>query len=170
MYMNPSRHSMMLYIVNPRFAEGGEDCMWTQRDKKRGSVLMDGGPAWKPSIVLAHEFSLLPHLDPVAPDRQGAEDCFFAQDGFQGEGNPLLGGVTTSCSSVSDMQNRLFKLGFGPIPNFRRAGVLLHISPNELDDDDRSSYMLGCIVAHRCVPASLAMRFLPASTLTLNRC
>jgi hypothetical protein len=152
MYMNPSRHSMMLYVINPRFGEGGEDCMWTHRSHERGALLMDGGPGWKPSIQLAHEFTLLPHLERMVPSVQ--EDSCKNSSIFSEEclaDNPLLGGVTTSCSSVSDMQNRLFKLGFGPIPNFRRAGVLLHISPTEFDDDDASSYMLGCIVAHRCV-------------------
>ena len=46
------------------------------------------------------------------------------------------------------MQSRLFALGFGPLPYFRRPGVLLHISPDETDDDDPQTYMLGCVVAH----------------------
>ena len=135
MYMNPSRHSMMLYVIKPNFGE--EDSMW-----KADDVLMDGGPGWTPVIELAHEFSLLPHLDPVAPIDSAFEE--------EVSGNSLWGKVTT-CSSVLDMQNRLFKLGFGPLPNFRRAGVLVHMSPNEFDDDYKVTYMLGCIVAHRCV-------------------
>ena len=50
---------------------------------------------------------------------------------------------------MQDMQNRVFALGFGPIPFFRRPGVMLHISPNEEDDNVFSERMLGCVVPHR---------------------
>lgn len=46
------------------------------------------------------------------------------------------------------MQNRLFKLGFGPLPYFRRPGVLLHISESAGDHDEESMRRLGVVVAH----------------------
>ena len=49
------------------------------------------------------------------------------------------------------MQNRLFALGFGPLPYFRRPGVVLLISPDESEDDDPECYRLGCVVPH-CNP------------------
>ena len=140
LYLNPERHSMMLYMVDPQFDRDVEGCM------RKSAFLpeagwMDGGPEWVPQIKLAQEFSLLPHISPyeskrAAPAVAGAP--------------PQWGGVTPACSSISDMQNRLFRLGFGQMPLFRRAGVLVNLSPSEFDDDEPSTYRLGCIVAHRC--------------------
>jgi hypothetical protein len=160
---------MMLYVVDPLFDHGGADSCWLGTNHLQGDkqVLMNGGPAWRPDIKLAHEFSLLPHIDPISsyaiPTDHRARKTRNSRGTHISEGvrpessQPsapeedvrLLGQVTPACSSVSDMQNRMFKLGFGPMPNFRRAGVLLNIAPNKDDDDDASSYMLGCIVAHR---------------------
>ena len=47
------------------------------------------------------------------------------------------------------MQSRMFALGFGPLPYFRRPGVLLLISPDEGDDDSPENRLLGCVVPHR---------------------
>jgi hypothetical protein len=172
LYLNPDRHSMMLYVVDPCFDKGGDDCIWrsTNHLMNNKEVVMNGGPAWKAQVRLAHEFSLLPHIEPISslsPPRgghhaggatrqrthvaSGASEAAAAAAASASDrtSEHILGRVTPACSSVSDMQNRLFRLGFGPMPNFRRAGVLLNISPNEDDDDDASSYMLGCIVAHR---------------------
>jgi hypothetical protein len=129
---------MMLYVLDPLLGEGGSDCFWESTNPllNNKAVFMDGGPSWKPEIKLAHEFSLLPHIERYVPNQDST-------------GSSVWGDVTRACSSISDMQNRLFKLGFGPMPNFRRSGVLLNISPSEEDnDDDPSTYMLGCIVCH----------------------
>lgn len=87
---------------------------------------------------LVHEFSLLPHLlVPTSPS------------GDSNSNGGMWGGVTPKCTSVTDMQNRLFRLtGYGPLPLYRRAGVLVNMSPGEEDDDDPGSRRLGCIVAH----------------------
>ena len=50
---------------------------------------------------------------------------------------------------MQEMQNKVFKLGFGPIPYYRRPGVLVHISPLHKDHNERSKFKLGVIVAHR---------------------
>lgn len=82
---------------------------------------------------LVHEFSLLPHLSSSSGHDAGG----------------IWGGLTSKCTSVTDMQNRLFRLtGYGPLPLYRRAGVLVNISPNDEDDDDPAARKLGCIVAH----------------------
>jgi hypothetical protein len=174
LYMNPDRHSMMFYVVDPLF--DGDDA---DNDEDAGLVpyrmrtlqgnectkLDGGGPTWKPRIHLAHEFSLLPFIEPFStrckngtrgkPQHpkgglNNASSQAEAPAGQDSKISSIWGGVTAACSSVLDMQNRLFKLGFGPHPFFRRAGVLLNISPNQDDDDEPSKYMLGCIVAHTC--------------------
>lgn len=43
----------------------------------------------------------------------------------------------------------MFALGFGPLPFFRRPGVLLLVSPDEADDDSPEHSLLGCVVPHR---------------------
>jgi hypothetical protein len=47
------------------------------------------------------------------------------------------------------MQNGLFSTGLGPIPLFRRSGVLLSISMSAKDNDDASKEVLGVIVSHK---------------------
>lgn len=152
LFMNPTRHSMMLFVVDPRFSDDPLST-WTQclpvpcrssLDSESESVCtMDGGPCWKPKLQLVHEFSLLPQLEPFSLEDGDDEDMM--------QENRFWGGQTPACSSVSDMQEKLFRLtGFGPYPYPRRAGVLLHISPCEDGDDDVSKKRLGCIVSHTC--------------------
>ncbi len=140
-YLNPDRRSMMLFLSTGRFGEGEAECMQNIRVGNDLFVRADGGPEWSPQVELVHEFTLLPNLEPFDAHLEG-----------QGDNNQnielLWGGVTLGCSSVQDMQNRLFKLGFGPMPYFRRAGVLLLISPDELYDDDTGQQRLGCVVSH----------------------
>ena len=158
-YWNEERHSMMLFVVDACFGEeaatetmdGGEreaprtKPIALDRVRLQGrTVLVDGGLNWQPRVELAHEFSLLPHIDRFDASGGPGNEC------EDGESQQLWGGVTKGCSSVADMQNRLFQLGFGPYPYFRRSGVLVYMSPSELNDDDTEEYMLGCIVAHRC--------------------
>ena len=139
-YLNPDRRSMMLFLSSGNFGDNGADSMQTIQIGSELFVSADGGPTWSPHIQLIHEFTLLPDLEPfgVCAEASGA--------GYNK--NTLMGGVTLNCSSMQDMQNRLFKLGFGPMPYLRRPGVLVHISPDEGDDDDPSKYRLGCIVSH----------------------
>lgn len=63
---------------------------------------------------------------------------------------PPVSGVMrlTHRKPKQEMQNKLFSLGFGPLPYIRRPGALLNISLDEADDDDPSRYRLGCVVAH----------------------
>jgi hypothetical protein len=184
LYLNPSRHSMMLYVVDPSFdgdgsQSGAHDSMYQSifshslgKDKQA-----DGGPGWNPRVQLAHEFTLLPSLQPLPSSAAGSgknlsghkrrsasrsnggagrfrdEDDEDDNDDDESissakHGRRLWGGVTCGCSSVQDMQNRIFQMGFGPIPYFRRAGVLVHISASESEEGDDDAKMLGCIVAH----------------------
>jgi hypothetical protein len=57
--------------------------------------------------------------------------------------------LTVGCTSIQDMQTSLFSLGFGPLPLFRRSGVLLSISPSVQDNNDPLKEQLGVIVPHR---------------------
>jgi hypothetical protein len=175
LYLHPGRHSMMLFAVDPMLGESGEGQRQKQERVAGGrceTICMDGGDAWSPRIELVQEFSLLPILDHVAcgdaagmlgrapmmhgirveKGSGGALEAWGAaiEGGRDGENSASgWGGLTLGCTSVQDMQNRIFKLGFGPTPYFRRPGVLLYISPEEEDDDDASTYKLGCIVPHR---------------------
>lgn len=67
LYVNPMRHSLMLFVVESKLGEGGPGCM--QRVRVGGesdeTLLADGGDDWHPVIELAHEFSLIPALQPV---------------------------------------------------------------------------------------------------------
>ena len=194
MYFNPARHSMMLFVVDTSFGEGGADSMQQLCvGSSASTVLADGGPAWHPRIRLAHEFSLLPAglqrckesggNEPTMMHSQRVERAlrkmavadrdffFFVDDEDYEEGTSnfmhstsfvqplstqmegedagsMWGGVTGGCTSVQDMQCKLFALGFGPLPYFRRPGVVLLISPDESEDDSPERYMLGVVVAH----------------------
>ena len=192
MYFNPARHSMMLFVVDTSFGEGGAGSMQQlctgSSFAAATAVLADGGPAWHPRVRLAHEFSLLPGLqrcgrsdgaEPTMMHSQRVEralqkmpvadrDFFFSdeddEDGAtnfmhntsfvpnshddNNQAGTMWGGVTGGCSSVQDMQCKLFALGFGPVPYFRRPGVMLLISPDESDDDSPERYLLGIVVAH----------------------
>ena len=168
LYMNPTRHSMMLFAVDPHFDARGCEGYWHQQlpDPKRygenedwESCQMDGGPQWQPRVELVHEFTMLPQLDrmdascmpsdgPCRKKRRG-DDAGNAVPGNISV-NKFWGGVSTGCSSVSDMQNRMVKLtGYGPLPYPRRAGVVFWGTTSEEDDGDTSKYRLGVIVAHR---------------------
>lgn len=141
-YLNPDRHSMMLFVTDGRFGED-DSSMQTIRIGCESLVAQaDGGVGWAPRVELAHEFTLLPNLAPFEDGNEGSDDE---------EETPVLklwGGITLGCSSIQDMQNRMFKLGFGPIPYFRRAGVLVNMSPNESEDDDPECFRLGVVVSH----------------------
>lgn len=159
MFMNPSRCSMMLFAVHPRFDKGTH---WEQElpvscSKNRGtsheSCWMDGGDDWAPRMELVHEFSLLTHIEKYDNDMCTHSDSNATGDdlGFGMKGNRFWGGLMDGCSSVTDMQNKLFSLtGFGPYPYPRRASVLLFIEPCEdLEESDNSNRRLGVVVAHR---------------------
>ena len=131
LFLHPTRYSMMLWFMDAesrRMVEEAEE-----------NEIPDD---WKPNMVLGHEFSLLPCLYPHGYPRHM-------------EMHQVMGGVdarlllTTDCPSIQDMQNRVFNLGFGPLPYFRRPGVLLHISPAHKDHNDTSKFQLGVIVCHR---------------------
>ncbi len=127
LYLNPERHSMMLYVLDPRLGEGGRESFWESTNPllSNKAVLMDGGPAWKPEIKLAHEFSLLPHIERYAPNQDVVGSSISSS-------SSVWGNVTRACSSISDMQNRLFRLGFGPMPNFRRCVHVKCVAFDEL--------------------------------------
>ena len=61
LYLNPVRHSMMLFVVSPRF---GDD--WPGSMQRVSGKTADGGLDWSPRIELAHEFSLIPALKSVS--------------------------------------------------------------------------------------------------------
>lgn len=50
---------------------------------------------------------------------------------------------------ISFCDCRVFNLGFGPLPYYRRPGVLVHISPLHRDHADKRKFQLGVVVAHR---------------------
>ena len=147
----------MFFVVETRFSDS-QDSEWSQNlpvpcshdlETSYEICTMDGGPGWKPRLRLVHEFSLLPHLDPfpVHGDDGSSGNC--DGDGDEVDSNRFWRGQTLACSSVSDMQDKLFRLtGFGPYPYPRRAGVLLYMSPSETNDDDPAQYRLGCVVSH----------------------
>jgi hypothetical protein len=93
---HPERRSMMLWIMDgpSRRREDPED-------------------DWEPTMVLGHEFSLLPFLHPHGFPDHGTMHKLGSSDGTK-----LL--LTPNCESMLSMQNMLFKLGFGPLPYFRR--------------------------------------------------
>lgn len=142
-YLNPDRHSMMLFVTDGRFAQDECSMQWIRVGNLCESALADGGTGWAPRVELAHEFTLLPNLAPFESDDNN-DEMTDATSSMQ----KLWGGVTLGCTSVQDMQNRMFKLGFGPIPYFRRAGVLVNMSPSESDDDDPERRRLGVVVSH----------------------
>jgi hypothetical protein len=84
---------------------------------------------------LLHEFSLLRSLPPI-------------ERGLGG-GTQSTSRLTLGCKSIQGMQNGLFSTGLGPIPLFRRSGVLLSISMSAKDNDDASKEVLGVIVSHK---------------------
>lgn len=92
----------------------------------------DEDDAWHPDEImkLSHEFSLLPSL------------AAFGED--DGDTTTVL-----ECAGIQAMQNHLFSLGLGPIPFFRRPGVLLSISESAADNQDRSKEKLAIIVSHK---------------------
>ena len=98
---------------------------------------------WIPKMVLGHEFSLLPFLYPHGyPDHRQMHHLGEEEDATQ-----LL--LTLGCPSMQDVQNRLFRLGFGPLPYFRRPGVLLNISELASDHENEGMRRLGVVVSHR---------------------
>jgi hypothetical protein len=198
-YFNSERHSMMLFVVNPRLDQVRPSSRRYIQVQGQ-TVCADGGDDWFPDVQLAHEFSLLPHIERFdlqhtnskvermgvnneeaegENGEEGEESDEAESEEDEGKGIPhttqqsadddsstyssgssesptptaksstLWGGVTAGCTSVLDMQNKMFQLGFGPCPYYRRSGVLVYLSPNEDYDDDPREYRLGCIVAHR---------------------
>lgn len=122
-FLHPGRFSMMLWVMQLDSLEHVEN--------SPGPLTKD----WNPEMVLTfpsllslclflflstssfeqelcHEFSLLPCLPPV-------ED-----QGIPGGGTNSAC-MTLACNGMQEMQNKMFSLGFGPIPLFRRTGVLL---------------------------------------------
>ena len=98
---------------------------------------------WTPKMVLGHEFSLLPFLYPHGyPDHRHMHHL-----GEEEEATALL--LTPGCPSMQDVQNRLFRLGFGPLPYFRRPGVLLHISELANNHENEGMRRLGVVMSHR---------------------
>lgn len=97
---------------------------------------------WVPRMVLGHEFTLLPCLFPHGYPNHKALHLLADMD------ESLL--LSQDCPNVQDMQNRLFNLGFGPLPYFRRPGVAVFMSPTHRDHNgDQSTFRLGVVVAHK---------------------
>lgn len=98
MFLHPTRYSMMLWAMDGESRRTVEEAV---------DLLPDD---WMPTMVLAHEFSLLPCLYPHGyPDHarmhhlvaEGTDE----DEEEDGEGDvDLL--LTPSCSSIQDMQNR----------------------------------------------------------------
>lgn len=172
MFMNPSRCSMMLFAVHPRFDDGAH---WRQElpvsCSKNATTSyeqcdMDGGEGWSPRIELVHEFSLLTHLEKFENDMCARGSCQDSSENEEDCRSRFWGGLVDGCSSVTDMQNKLFSLtGFGPLQLPRRASVLLFIEPcEELDHADVSNRRLGVIVAHRFQVCTIVCQSLVVST------
>lgn len=147
-----------------------------------GPVPMDGGAGWKPGIELVHEYCMLPRMQRPNPRDYlhrpihtasgrvyrgtnckgyalGEEDENAAAEACGG--GDIWGGVTSGCGTVQSMQNYIFALGFGPLPFFRRPGVIVFMSPDEAHEGDASTYLMGCIVSHTpglhgCVGSSMS--------------
>lgn len=66
-----------------------------------------------------------------------------------GGGTQNTSRLTLRCKGIQDMQCQLFATGLGPVPLFRRPGVLLSISISSSDNADPAMEKLGVIVAHR---------------------
>ena len=147
LFFHPERRSMMLWIMD-------------STSRRRSENINAADEEWNPTMVLGHEFSLLPFLYPQGfPNHRSTHRL-----GGNGDVDLLL---TTGCESMQAMQNKLFRLGFGPLPYFRRSvfvflflaclqsshfpsrpGALLNISESARDHDDPARCKLGVVVSH----------------------
>lgn len=101
LFLHPTRYSMMLWIMD-------------SASRSYESVHEDD--EWTPRMVLGHEFSLLPFMYPHAYPNHRQRHLLGQEDSVS-----VL--QTTGCSSMQVMQNKLFQLGFGPLPFFRRYAL-----------------------------------------------
>lgn len=147
LFLHPTRYSMMVWVMDAesqRIVEESED-----------GYLDDG---WTPRMVLGHEFSLLPFMYPHGyPNHKKvhSSSCIKRQvqqpnaeeeeEEEETEDRLLL---SMGCPNVQDIQGRIFNLGFGPLPYYRRPGVLVHLSPAHKHHEDADMFQLGVIVSH----------------------
>ncbi len=131
--LHPTRFSMMLWMMDHKSRQ-------IVKDKE------DMDDEWVPRMVLGHEFSMLPCLYPHGYPRHRDMHLLSPEEDDERDIGLLM---TPGCTSIQSMQDKLFKLGFGPLPYYRRPGVLLHISRAHMHHEDRSKFELGVIVSHR---------------------
>ena len=118
-------HSAFLFLHPTRFSM----VLWTLKNHDYDEEVLD--ETYHADIEYFHELSLLESLPPypgVTPETTSEEE----------EEQFWLQRTTVQCSDMQHMQSLLFKIGLGPMPLFRRPGVLLALTSG-----------LGIIVAHK---------------------
>jgi hypothetical protein len=109
-FMNPSRRSVMLWVLGKQSA----------RDYDEGTSAELESRGWIPDVHMLQEFTV----------------------------TNLTGDKVTKCDSMDSIIDKIYHMGFGPCPFFRRSGVLINTCRDEMDQGNDDSRRLGCIVPH----------------------